>query len=235
MAIWGAALSGLGALGKLGTGIVQGIRANKIDRNNIRPTQQVQQEYFQNVQDANQMARLGLPQQQYNLARQNILRNQSNALGLLNRSANPAAGLNAMLRAGNDATLNLDVQNAQARNQNLRSLMGQRQILAGQKQNAFDWNEKSKYLVQAAKAQALRGAGIQNTMGAFGDVQQIGMALQNQEDGQGGVGGNAGISTFLPNATTSQNTYNPMYGTGNYFQGKQPMGASALTYNNFRL
>lgn len=223
MAIWGAALAGLGALGKLGTGIVQGIKANKIDRNNIRPIQQVQQEYFKNVEDANQMARLGLPQQQYNLGRQNILRNQSNALGLLNRSANPAAGLNAMLRAGNDATLNLDVQNAQARNQNLRGLMGQRQILGGQKQNAFDWNEKSKYLAQSAKAQALRGAGMQNTMGAFGDVQQLGMMMQNQEDGNSDPTGGRQLPGLLNSRYTAvgaqtPNFYNQMqkYGTNNY-------------------
>ena len=181
----GAALAGLGALGKLGTGIFQGIKANKIDRNNVRPIQEVQQEYFKNVSDAEQAARMGMPLQQYQQALQNQQRNFNGVTTALGRSANSSAGLSSLLRASNDAALNLDVQNAQQRVQNQRYLAGQRGVLAGQKQNAFDWNQKSKYLAEAAKAQALRGAGAQNLMGAFGDVQQMGMyagdGSQNQQ------------------------------------------------------
>lgn len=183
----GLAIAGLGALGKMTSGLFQGMKARRIERNNVRPIQQVQSEYFKNVADAEQMARIGMPQQQYNQGLQNIQRNQSGVLGALSRSANPNAGLQSLLRASNDATMNLDVQNALQRNQNRRGLMQQRGILAGQKQNAFDWNEKSKYLAKVAEAQALRGAGAQNLMGAFGDVTQIGMMADQQENGGGGM------------------------------------------------
>lgn len=181
----GTALSGLGILAKGITGIFQGSKANKIDKNNIRPIQEVQQEYLKNVSEAENMARTGLPQQQYLMGLQNQQRNLNGVLGSLRRSANPSAGLGSLLRASNDATMNLDVADANARTQNQRFAMGQRGILAQQKQNAFDWNKKSKYLADFARAQALRGAGAQNLMGAFGDTQQLGMFI----DSDGKVGG----------------------------------------------
>lgn len=182
----GLALAGLGALAKAGTGIVQGIKANKIEKNTIRPFQEVQSEYTKNVEDAGQMARVGLPQEQYNRGIQNIGRNRAIGLTALSRSGNPNAGIQSLIRASNDAVGNLDVQDALARNSNQKFLMQQRGILAGEKKDAFDWNQKSKYLAQMAKAQALRGAAGQNLMGAFDDVQQIGMMAEQQENGGGG-------------------------------------------------
>lgn len=180
----GLGLAGLGALAKGISGIIQGGRANRIIRENPRPFQTVQNEYFQNVNDAEQMARTGLPQEQYNLALQNQQRNQTGVLRALGRSANPSAGLAGLLRASNDATMNLDARNAEARQMNRRYLAGQRGILAGQKKEAFDWNQKSRYLAKMAEAQALRGAGAQNLMGAFGDVQQIGAMVDANENGE---------------------------------------------------
>lgn len=179
----GVALAGIGALAKGATGIVQGSKANRIDRNNARPTQVVQSEYYQNLAQAEMMAQQGLPAAEYNLAQQNIQRNRNGGLRTLARSANPGAGIASVLRATNDASLRLDVQSGAMRQQNQRGVMQQRQIIAGQKQEAFDWNQKSQYLAKAAQAQALRGAGAQNLMGAFGDATQIGMMMNSEENG----------------------------------------------------
>jgi hypothetical protein len=191
----GVALAGLGALSKAVTGGFQGIKANNIDKNNIRPTEVVQNEYFQNVNDAEQAAKFGMPVAQYQRALQNIQRNQQGAIRTLGRSANPSAGLTSMLRASNDANLDLDVKNAQDQRQNQRFLIGQRGILANRKESAFDWNQRSKYLADFAKAQALRGAGAQNLMGAFGDAQQLGMFMDGgttqAQQGTTMYGGNA--------------------------------------------
>lgn len=183
----GLALSGIGALGKAATGLFQGAKANRIDRNNIRPIQEVQQEYFRNANEAENMARVGLPQQQYLQGLQNQQRNFNGAVRSLGRSANSSAGLAGLLRASNDATMGLDIADANARQNNQRLAMQQRGILGQQKQNAFDWNKKSKYLAEAARAQALRGAGGQNLMGAFGDVQQIGAIVDQNENGNSGT------------------------------------------------
>lgn len=194
----GMALAGLGALAKVGTGIVQGIKANKLEKQNIRPVEQVQNEYFQNVADAERMAQGGMQAQQYNNNQQGIQRNQQGILRVLGRSANPGAGLASLLRGSNDAQLNLDVNDANMRTQNQRMLMGQRGILATQKQNAFDWNQKSKYLAQASRIQALRGAGAQNLMGGFDDVVKMGMSSEQPDSSAGGLGSiGAGAGTGL--------------------------------------
>lgn len=186
----GLALAGIGALAKVATGIGQGIKANKLEKQTIRPVEQVQNEYYQNVADAQLLAQQGMPAQAYNNATQNIQRNQQGVLRVLGRSAAPG-GLASILRQSNDATLNLDVNDANMRVQNQRFLMGQRSVLAGQKKEAFDWNEKSKYLATAARIQALRGGAAQNLMGGFSDVSQIGAMMENPESA-GGMGGNAG-------------------------------------------
>lgn len=194
----GMALAGLGALAKVGTGIVQGIKANKLEKQNIRPVEQVQNEYFQNVADAERMAQGGMQAQQYNNAQQGIQRNQQGVLRVLGRSASPGAGLASLLRGSNDAQMNLDVNDANMRTQNQRLLMSQRGVLAGQKQNAFDWNQKSKYLAQASRIQALRGAGAQNLMGGFNDVVGMGTASEQPTSGLSGLGSiGAGAGTGL--------------------------------------
>lgn len=194
----GIAIAGLGALAKGISGIFQGAKANRIDRNNIRPTQNVQQEYFQNVADAEQAARSGMPVAQYQQALQNQQRNLTGGVRALGRSANPSAGLASLLRASNDSALNLDVQNSLQQRQNQRYLASQRGMLANQKQAAFDWNMKSPYLAKFAQAQALRGAGAQNLMGSFGDIQQLGMFI----DSDGKSGGQRDQSQLAPPSYT---------------------------------
>lgn len=203
-AIVGAGAAGVGALGKGLTGLFQGLKARRIEKNNVRPTQVVQNEYLKNVSDAEQAARLGMPLQQYQQAQQNQQRNFNGVVNALGRSANSSAGLSGLLRAQNDAALNLDVNNAQQRVQNQRYLAQQRNILGQQKQDAFDWNQKSKYLADLAQSQGLRGASQQNLMGAFNDFSQIGTSLASGGLGFGGGGSvspSLGTQQFAPAGT----------------------------------
>lgn len=187
-------VAGVGAATKVVGGIVQNNQASSIEKNNFRPTQTVDPAYQQNVNTAQQTAIQGLPQAQYNYALNNINRNQSGGIQALSRSANPGAGLASLVRAGNDATMSLDAQSAQMRNQNILNLMRQRSVLAQQRQAAFDWNNKGKYTEQLAKSQALRGAGIQNINSGANDVATAGMML---------------LSNRPQNSTDGSNPYNP--------------------------
>lgn len=215
------AIAGANALIKLGSGLFQKAAANKIAKNNPFPNAFVQPEYEQNVALADNMARVGLPQEQYNNQLNLIGRNQAGGLATLGRSANPSAGLASLIRAGNDATMNLNAADANARQRNLMTFMQQRQILGGQRQSVWDWNNKQKYLSNLEKEQALRGAGNQNVMGALGDVTSGASQLALM----GGFGGanptsttgnpnplfNNGIQTFEFN----KKNYNPLYGSYN--------------------
>lgn len=171
-----AIAGGIGVLGKLWSGFSQKNQANKIAKNNPRGVQTVQSEYQQNVNDAELMAKNGMPSQQYNNALNNIGRNQAGGLRLASRKGG-TSGIASILRAGNDATANLDVQDSIQKNRNMLNLLQERRVLGGQKQAAWNWNTRDKYLENLAKEQALRGAGNQNLAGAFNDATQMGVAL----------------------------------------------------------
>lgn len=173
-------------------GIFDIFGGKKRARNNVRPMAQVNENYLKNVALAEQMGRQGLPQQQYNLGLQNIQRNQSGVLGALSRSSNPNAGLQGLLRASNDATMGLDVQNANARLNNQRFAFGQRANLANEQQRVWDWNQKGRYLEEAQAAAQQIGSGKQNAFGALTDLSQLGQSAI-----AGGIGG--GASTSIPN------------------------------------
>lgn len=168
-------LAGAGALLKAGTGLWQTIKGNRIDKKNPFPVEQANPIFQKNVAIAENMARTGMPQQQYNNALNNIGRNQAGAIRQLGRSANPSAGLASVLRAGNDATINLDTQDANARLNNQRFAFGQRLNLAQEQNRVFDWNKRQKYLGLLAKSQGMIGAGMQNLMGGFNDATRIGL------------------------------------------------------------
>lgn len=194
--ITSAAIGAGSALYGIGKSISQSSQANKIDKNNPRPTYSIPDEYVQNVNMAKQMAQIGLPQQQYNNQLNAINKNQASGVATLNNSANPGSSLAAIVRAGDDATGNLNAQDASARQNNERYLIGQNGVLGQQKLAQQQYNKFDKYSEDYNKAAALRGAGAQN--------------LQN------GINGAAGIATDLYNinslgsspSTTPSTNYN---------------------------
>lgn len=181
------------------SGLVQMGKGKKLAKQNVRPTYEIPKEFQQNVAIAENMAKVGMPSQQYNNALNNIGRNQAGAIRQLGRSGNPSAGLASMLRAGNDATMNLDAQDANSRMNNQRFAFGQRGMMGQQKLAKQNWDKLSLYNEKAAAAEALQGAGRQNTFGALNDLSQLGsMAVMGDQLGNGAdntMGGN-----FSPNS-----------------------------------
>jgi hypothetical protein len=160
--ITSAVIGGASALYGIGKGISQNAKANGIDANNRRPTYTIPQEYQDNVNLARQMAQVGLPQQQYNNQQNNILSNQSSGLQALGRSANVGSGVASVVRASNDASNNLNAQDAAARQNNQRFFIGQNGVLGQQKLAQQQYNQFDKYTEQFNKSAALRGAANQN-------------------------------------------------------------------------
>jgi hypothetical protein len=175
-------------------GISQNAKASGIEKQNPYPTEGVQQEYFQNVNQAQQMAQQGIPAAAYNNQLNQINQNQAGALSTLGRSANPGANLASIVRQGDQATNNLNAQDAVARNRNMLQLLQERQQLAQQKDKAWDWNYQQRYLGNLAKSQALRQSANANINGALSDVSSgaVSLAALGAFDGSGGGGGGAG-------------------------------------------
>jgi len=195
---WDLAISAIPSLVKGVQGIFQGVKGNKLAKRNVRPTYDIPQEFSQNLAIAENMGRVGLPQQQYNQAQQNFQRNQSGALRQFGRMGNPR-GLAGIVRAGNDASLGLDVADANARLQNQRSAMGFRNQMGQQGLAKQQWDKFSKYQENAEAASALMGAGRQNTMGALSELSQVGqMAMA------GGFGGKGATTSPMSQFNPSQ-------------------------------
>lgn len=183
-AVLAALIAAVPSVAKGVQGIFQGAKGNKLAKQNIRPTYEIPKEFQQNLAIAENMGRVGLPQQQYNQAQQNFQRNQSSALRQFSRMGNPR-GLAGIVRAGNDATLGLDVADAQARMSNQRNAMGYRSQVGQQQLAKQQWDKFQNYGEKADAAAALQGAGRQNVMGALSELSQVGqMAMYT-----GGFGG----------------------------------------------
>ena len=125
---------------------------------------------------AEQMSRMGLPAEQYNLAATNIQRGTQAGLRQLGRMSNPFAGIAGLARGQSDALASLDAANAAARRQNLLGAMGARTQLA-QAKLAQQQYAQQRYMEQVNQANALIGAGRQNVSGALGGLANIGMGI----------------------------------------------------------
>jgi hypothetical protein len=201
-AVVAALIAAVPSVAKGVQGIFQGAKGNKLAKQNIRPTYEIPKEFQQNLAIAENMGRVGLPQQQYNQAQQNFQRNQAGALRQFGRMGNPR-GLAGIVRAGNDASLGLDVADAQARLSNQRNAMGYRSQMGQQQLAKQNWDKFQNYGEKADAAAALQGAGRQNVMGGLSELSQVGqMAMYN--GGFGGTGKSSVSPTYNANFSPSK-------------------------------
>jgi len=119
LATIGVALAGAGAAGKAISGASQTAKGKKALKNAIDPGYKIPEEFQKNILQAENMARVGLPSQEYNLASTNIERGTQAGLRQLGRMSNPFAGIAGLARSQSDAFARLDASNAAARRQNM--------------------------------------------------------------------------------------------------------------------
>lgn len=202
MPVDGGIIAGASAIGKGIFGLIQNHQASDIEKNNPRPVENVDPIYQQNVNLAQQLAAQGIPQEEINRQLNSINQNQAGAISTLNNSANPGTNLASVVRAGDNATGNLNAEQAAARNKATLSLIQQRGILAGAKQRAWQYNSADKYSEGLAKSQALRGAGTQNISGGLDEI------------GKAGIQTIANKNPFSTTSTTTPPTFSTGFGTG---------------------
>lgn len=166
---------GLGGIVKLIAGSSQKKKANKLLSGLQYPNEQIPSEITA-------AAATGLPSEQYNQGMQNIQRQQLIAL----RGAHDRRGglglISGIQQGTNDADLNLDVKNAQARQQNQFRL-------AGWKDKVWQNNIKDKYNRDYNYAMGLLGQGNQNVYGGADQaLAGAGTALTGSLLGSSGSG-----------------------------------------------
>jgi hypothetical protein len=198
-AIVGASVAGAAGLGKTISGIGQVSKGKKALRaaEKLNPGYQIPKEFEENLAKSENMARTGLPSQEYNLATTNIQRGTQAGLRQLGRMSNPFAGIAGLARSQSDALGKLDVANAQARRQNILQAMGARRELAGQKLAAQQYQQQ-RYFDAVNQANALIGAGRQNTAGGLSSIGNAGLSLVGA-----GSKSTTDTTTTTPSATSN--------------------------------
>jgi hypothetical protein len=174
------------------TGLVQKHKANALLAQTKRPTYAIPNEVLQNQKQAELNANTGLPSEQYQQGMQNINRQQNAAL---QRATDRRGGLLAVAgtqQQANDATLKLDVANAQARLNNQRTLYGINNQVAGYRDKAFNINQMQPYQQNYSYAMGLLGAGNQNLISGIDKFATGG--LKGMSSVFGGGGSKAGSS-----------------------------------------
>ncbi len=207
----------------VGTSIYKGIKSNsaakKIEQANQRPVYTIPDEFRQNAKIADHMAQTGIPQQQYENQINNIYRNQALGVQSLGRSQNPLGSIASIVRQGNDATNNLNAQDAMARQQNQRYAINQNAILGQQQLAKQQYDKFDKYTENFNKAAALRGAASKNFDQAISTGASIGGSIAGNYSGGGmGPGGGSQVETAsVGQAPSIQNRgFGASYGTTSY-------------------
>lgn len=217
MALLGTALSLGTSLFGIGKGIFGGIKANKLERNNIRPTATVNSNIVRNVGDASIAAQTGLTDRVYN-----------NALGQLNTGLNAGArqigrmggtaSVASTLQAYNQGINNLAAQDQQAQMQNQNRLYGARNTLANEQQRVWNWNEGGRYNEMAQRIAQLRGVSQQNVFNGL-------TTLATQAENLDGLGNNTHVPADGSNVNLNlYNRFKNPFGTQ-----KTGFGTTGLT------
>ena len=166
------------------SGASQVRKGKRMLRKAVDPGYKIPEEFQTNLAQGEQMARLGLPSEQYNLATTNIQRGTQAGLRQLGRMSNPFAGISGLARAQSDSMASLDAANAAARRQNILQAMGLRSQLAQQKLAQQQYSQE-RYFDAVNQANAMIGAGRQNVAGGLNTIGNIGMSAASFGSGGG--------------------------------------------------
>ena len=166
-------LGGLGGLISIGSslaGIFSGMGQKRKGRKALAEAEKLNPGVtaYENIaNEAKQAAREGMSAQEYNRATTNIERSAQGNLRQLGRMANPFAGISAAQRNKDDALLGLSASSEGIKRQNRQASWAAQSQLAQARQQ--------QYSDAYNAAQAMLGAGQQNTAGSLGALGQFGM------------------------------------------------------------
>lgn len=175
-----AALQAGSGILKGGIGIWQNIKANKALKKLQYANMSIPTAIEENKKQAEIDASVGMPQEQYNRAINNIRSNQINSLMAGNNSRTGIGLIAAINDSANDATAQLDAADAAARAANKRNLQGVNSEYGQWQQKVWQNNVKDKYDRDYNYNMGLKGAGWQNIIGG---VDRLGVAGTSLLDG----------------------------------------------------
>lgn len=192
-------------------------------KRNKRPTYEIPAEIQQNLNQAQNAALQGLPEEQKQQYLSNLQRGTAQSLASSGSRRGGLAGIASINQNQNDAYANMLAMDSQARQQNQNQLYGMRQNMADYKDQAWQINKSNPYYEATAQNNAMIGAGMQNmsqgfqagNTGGSGGYEGTGGKQQQQVTPASGnqyysPNGNdaTGMYNFNPNSTNGSGNYN---------------------------
>lgn len=199
-----------------GVGYFQRRKGKKMLKNLHQPVYDIPNEVLENKRRAEMAANEGMPSQQYTNAMRNFQRNQTSALSASLDRRSALMALPRIQQQSNDATSNLDAQDAAMRNQNQRALYGINSQVAQYRDKAFDINKMQPYQRDYGYAMGLLGAGNQNLLS--GADKLIAGGGQLIDSFSGGLGGGGKKKQQQQTADPYRGGYSQEYGNSPYYQ-----------------
>ena len=160
----GAILQGAASLTQATMGVAQ-MAAGFLQKKPKLEEYTIPDEVLQNMSQADRMQYEGLPQAQKEQFIQNIQRAGASALSSSTSRKGGLGLISSVAQQQSDQYMNLLSADSQARMNNMSNLFTARSAVAAEREKKFNIKRENT-LEKRASIDALRGAGMQNTMGA---------------------------------------------------------------------
>jgi hypothetical protein len=136
--------------------------AKKLAKDNARPAEGVPQGIQDSVEIARMLATQGLSGVSLAASKRDIARSGATALASATNKKSGNQTVGAIEQGTNDALLDLEVKDSQARGANMQNLQQQNQLLGNWQNQIWQWNSKNKYEENAAAIRALNTSSQEN-------------------------------------------------------------------------
>ena len=202
---WTLAAQGVPAILSAVRAAKQKREADKLARINHFPTQDVPDAVKEADQMATNNAQFGLPSATYQQGQRNIATSAAGAIGGARDRNSALQAIPYIQQQTDNANLNLGVADSNARMQKQQQLIGQKNVVGGYQQNAWDWNKKQRYIQNAAAIRGLIGASRENFNNAIDRTAGAALGAASEYGNNGG---------FSRRYDAGDNTQQPIYSNG---------------------
>lgn len=163
--------------------IAEFIKARKMEKANIRPTEAVPQGVLDATAQAKLLAEVGMTSTEYNRTLQGIDRSGTKAVAEARDRRSALDVISTSEQASNDAILGLGADDERQRIANMQNLIGQLNTQGGWQDKIWQWNFAQKYQENADAIRALKGAAYANLGSALNTGLSAGAELANRGSG----------------------------------------------------
>ena len=162
----------LGTIAKTITGFSQKKKGKELEESLDRPTYQIPGYIQQNLDEAEKMADVGIPEAQRNAYLDQLSRQETSGLQNFRGRKAGLMGAEIVGQQSLDAQRELRIADIQKRLENQRLAMSARSIMADYQDQKFKLNELDPYADNLNYARSLQQAGMQNIVGGFADFDK---------------------------------------------------------------